>query len=117
MNKQQQKTIESLKNQLAELQEKNDDFKRTIHHLQPIVDNAFLNSPVYRKRFLTVGSEWECIADCYVSASGVQKFVVGDKVKIVEVFGHSREMLIVDIRDNYLLPIDQFLLCFKPKED
>ena len=58
MTKQQEKTIELLKQEIAYLEERNKQLKDAVNHLQPIVNKCFLNSSDYRKRFLTVGSEW-----------------------------------------------------------
>lgn len=64
-----------------------------------------------RKDKLVVGSEWECVADCY-----------GDKIAY-----YKNANVILNKFDENLLEIisfeksdrmkkDQFLLCFKPKE-
>ena len=113
MSKQQEQKIKSLEEQIAYLEEKKSQYKDVIHHLQPIVDKCFLNSSDYRKRFLTVGSEWECVADCYGEHSAYR---VGIKVVVSGIdnlYGKYINVECGNIDDN--MPKDQFLLCFKPK--
>ena len=73
-----------------------------------------------RKDKLVVGSEWECVVDCLCSVDDNKKqrkvgcVRKGSKFKIyefIEVLGRVtiKEPLKFDI------PIDQFLLCFKPR--
>ena len=71
MTKQQEKTIETLKQEISYLEQKNNQYKDELVRLQTIVDDYFFNSPEYRgtKDKLVVGSEWECVADCYASSN------------------------------------------------
>ena len=76
-------------------------------------DIALLQELVYkeielqsRKDKLVVGSEWECIIDCYGSE---HEFVVVQSVKVFEILDDK-------VRIGYdWIPKQQFLLCFKPK--
>ena len=86
--------------------------------LQELVDKEIeLES---RKEKLVVGSEWVCLVDCLCSVDDNKKqrkvglIKKGSKFKIyefIEVLGRVtiKEPLKFDI------PIDQFLLCFKPR--
>ena len=59
-----------------------------------------------RKEKLVVGSEWECVAECTSSMNRHYKGLVY-KVKSLGGF-------VVGIEHGYV-PLDQFLLCFKPR--
>ena len=66
-----------------------------------------------RKDKLIVGSEWECVVECY----GAFNFIgVGERVRIIDVFG-GEGVLAIQYLDSELfdqLPTSQFLYCFKP---
>ena len=88
------------------------------HHLDGIVKKEIeLQS---RKDKLVVGSQWECVVDCLCSVDDNKKqrkvglIKKGSRFKIYELI----EVLgIVKIKEplKFDIPIDQFLLCFKPK--
>ena len=110
MTKQQEKTIELLKQEIAYLEERNKQLKDAVNHLQPIVNKCFLNSSDYRKRFLTVGSEWECVITCH---SSTFLYVVGDLFTISKI--EEDVVYPIDDYDYDYVFTDQFLLCFKPR--
>jgi len=66
-----------------------------------------------RKYKLVVGSEWECVVECY----GAFNFIdVGERVRIIDVFG-GEGLLAIQYLDSELfdqLPISQCLYCFEP---
>ena len=101
---------QSLKQEIENLKERNGQLKHAVNRLQPIVDKYFLNSSDYRKRFLTVGSEWECVVRCHSSNTF---HCVGELVKIGEI-EDTFVWLEDSILDTYVND-SQFLLCFKPR--
>lgn len=112
----------SLKQEIESLKERNAQLKAAVNRLQPIVDKCFLNSPDYRKRFLTVGSEWECVAD-YMCAllvdsftQGVRYLNKGNVVKVIDINEKYHTVFIRSVIHTYSVTLDQFLLCNKPKE-
>ena len=77
-----------------------------------------------RKDKLIVGSEWECVAICYSEGISFRAPICLVNVKgIVEIteIGESDGIHYVEYSsqnerrlDEYAMPIDQFILCFKP---
>ncbi len=71
-----------------------------------------------RKDKLIVGSEWECIVECYASSSF--NYAVGD---IIEFGDFNDGFVLLDeyydfdnVKTRIIMPLQQFLLCFKPIE-
>ena len=86
--------------------------------LQELVDKEIeLES---RKDKLFVGSEWECLVDCLCSVDDNKKqrkvglIKKGSKFKIHE-FIEVLERVTIKEPLKFDIPVDQFLLCFKPK--
>ena len=61
-----------------------------------------------RKDKLVVGSEWECVVECYGES---WNWHVGDILKVIKIDTHV--FVSYHVRDNFTK--DQFLLCFKPR--
>ena len=64
-----------------------------------------------RKDKLIVGSQWECVADCYSEFWGdCLKVEKGTVVTLQSFHGFTLSF------NRGIMPTDQFLICFKPKE-
>lgn len=62
-----------------------------------------------RKDHLIVGSEWECVANCYYESYGdALKIEKGEVTKITSYHNHTLAIT------RGIMPTQQFLLCFKP---
>jgi hypothetical protein len=62
-----------------------------------------------RKDYLIVGSQWECVANCYYESYGdALKIQKGEVTKITSYHNHTLAIT------RGIMPTQQFLLCFKP---
>ena len=65
-----------------------------------------------RKDKLIVGSEWECVADCYCEFHGEALIIVeGELIKVQSIHNHTLAI------NRVIMPTQQFLLCFKPLKE
>ena len=74
-----------------------------------------------RREKLKVGSEWECTAECLAEMRGRHNIVLrkGSEVRISAILSIAN-VIVFTVKDlswlEYCMPVNQFLLCNKPKE-
>jgi hypothetical protein len=75
--------------------------------LQQLIDEKLEQES--RKDKLIVGSQWECVANCYYESYGdALKIQKGEVTKITSYHNHTLAIT------RGIMPTQQFLLCFKP---
>lgn len=84
--------------------------------LQELVDEKIEQES--RKDKLIVGSEWECVALCLVaeiSSKGKLTSILTVLGVVCTFIGNDDFMSTIKVKDkHYVIPTEQFLLCFKP---